>query len=93
MNAASLQVKFDRSFPVSSDLDTCLKTVHCSYRLFQIHDGHTEKDGYLEEGMYAVYPIVLHCIKEILAAGGSKKKSSCAVTPVHIPHSSPNSSV
>jgi len=65
----SLRKKFDKQFPVSKDLHSCLKTVHGAYRLFQIHDGQTENDGHLEEGLYATLPIILHCVKDILAAG------------------------
>ena len=67
--AASLQKKFDQLFPVSRDLRTCLNTVNNSYQLFEIHDGHTGNDGHLEEGLYAVHLIILHCVKDILATG------------------------
>lgn len=67
--AVPLRAKFDQLFPVKTNLQTCLETVHFSYQLFQIHDGHTEKDGHLEEGLYAVHPVILHCVKDILATG------------------------
>ena len=66
---SSLWKRFDRQFPVSRDLQACLETVHRSYRLFQIHDGHTETDGHLEEGLFATLPVIQHCVKDILAAG------------------------
>ena len=90
---ASLKEKFDKQFPVSTDLRTCLGTVHNSYQLFKIHDGHTEKDGHLEEGLFAVHPVIQHCVKDILAAGKSGSSSittsSCAVTDVSMSGSSP----
>ena len=64
--------KFDKQFPISSDLRTCLETVHRSYQLFKIHEGHTEKDGHLEEGLFSVQPVILHCVKETLAGGKSR---------------------
>lgn len=73
MDVTSLLERYNRLFPVATDLPACLDTVHNSYKLFQIHDGHTEKDGHLEEGMYAVYPVILHCVKEILTTKGKKK--------------------
>ena len=84
--ASLLKDKFDKQFPVSSDLRTCLETVRRSYQLFKIHDGHTEKDGHLEEGLFSVQHIILHCVKDILAGGkpgsGTIIDSSCAVGPV-----------
>lgn len=90
MNRASdislLKETFDKQFPVSSDLRRCLETVHSSYQLFKIHEGHTEKDGHLEEGLFSVHHVILHCVKDILACGktacDARSKSPCAVQPV-----------
>lgn len=68
---SSLKDTFDKQFPISSDLRNCLETVHRSYQLFKIHHGHTEKDGHLEEGLFSVQHVTLHCVKDILAGGKS----------------------
>lgn len=87
---ASFQERFDSQFPVSSDLRLCLNTVHNSYQLFQIHSGHKDNDQHLEEGLYAVYPVILHCVKNILATGSvSAQNTPCAVRPVSMNTSSP----
>lgn len=87
---ALLKEQFDKRFPVSTDLQTCLVSVHNSYELFRIHKGHTEKDGHLEEGFFAVHPVIQHCVKDIWAAGKSGSgqttsiDSSCAAKPAGI---------
>lgn len=92
-----LKEKFDKQFPVSTDLCTCLKTVHNSYQLNKIHEGHTDRDGHLEEGLFAIHPVIQHCVKDILAVGKSRStniiNSSCALRHVGISVSSqkPNS--
>lgn len=60
---------FDKKFPASSNFQVCLETVHHSYNLFEVHKGHKENDKYLEEAYYATQPIVLDCVKQILATG------------------------
>lgn len=64
--ASSLRERFDKKFPVSSDLRTCLNTVHNSYKLFDNHQVTKGYDGHLEEANYVVLMVVLRCVKDIL---------------------------
>lgn len=72
--ASRLCELFDLHFPISMDLKGCLNTSHKSYKLFEIHQGHSGEDANLEEGLYSVYQVILQCTKDILTVSKGASK-------------------